>query len=112
MQLAISIPDCPRVIRFGKVAVLYTHEHGGGWYSAHKVEELLFDPEVVNMVERNESPSNIIDYCVKHYSNRHWYQSATDLAIAWIPQGSIFRIDEYDGREAVVLQDDDDWMVA
>ncbi len=110
--MAISTPDCPRVIRFGKVAVLYANDYGGGWYTAHQIEELLFDPEVVDMVERKVNPTEIIEYCVEHYGNNKWFQNAPDLAIAWIPEGSIFRIDEYDGNESVRLQDDDDWIVA
>lgn len=110
--MAMSISDCPKVVRFGKVAVLYTDRHGGGWYSAHHIEELVFDPEVVDMVERNENPVRIIEHCVEHYGNSHYYQCADDLAIEWIPEGSIFRIHEYDGRETVILQDDDDWIVA
>jgi hypothetical protein len=110
--LAISIPDCPKVLRDGKVAVLYADDFGGGWYTAHQIEELLFDPEVVDMVERKVNPVEIIEYCVEHYGSDKWFQSAPDLAIQWIPEGSIFRINEYDGNESVRLQDDDNWTVA
>ncbi|MBD2201667.1 hypothetical protein H6G33_09940 [Calothrix sp. FACHB-1219] len=46
-----------KVIRDGKVAVLYSPEYGAGWYSWHKKEELLFLPELVEILE-----SSIIGY--------------------------------------------------
>ena len=41
-----------------------------------------------------------------------YWGGVDDLEIKWIPEGSLFRVDEYDGAERIVLQDDDDWMVA
>lgn len=34
------------------------------------------------------------------------------LAIEEVPSGSLYRIDEYDGKEAVMTQDDYEWVVA
>ncbi len=109
--MAISIPDCPRVVRFGKVAVIYSPGFGAGWYSWHHIEELLFDPNLVDMIERGAEEKDIADYCEQHYEKGYW-GGIDDLVIEWIPEGSIFRINEYDGNETVVLQDDDDWIVA
>ena len=113
--MAISTPDCPRVIRFGKVAVIYSPQHGAGWYSWHRIEELLFDPELVDMIERGADAEEVEDYCRKHHDDENkitYWGGVDDLAIKWIPEGSIFRISEYDGAEDIVLQDDDDWIVA
>jgi len=35
-----------------------------------------------------------------------------DLTVGWIPVGTAFRIDEYDGNESIVTKEDDDWFVA
>jgi len=41
-----------KVIVDGKVAVLYSPGYGAGWFSWHNVEELIYDPEVVKLVEK------------------------------------------------------------
>jgi hypothetical protein len=57
------ITRAPRVIRDGKVAVIYQPHHGLGWYSEHKIEALLFAPEIVFMIEKEESGSKVYEYC-------------------------------------------------
>ena len=112
--MTIHISDCDKVIRFGKVAVLYSPGFGAGWFSWHHDERLLFDPAVVDMIERGADPSEIVEYCEDRYkdSDIAYWGGADDLTIMWLPEGAIFRIDEYDGNESVVLQDDDNWIVA
>lgn len=113
--MAISTPDCPRVVRFGRVAVIHSPQHGAGWYSWHGIQELLFDPQLVDFIERGATAEEVEAYCDEYYRepNKSSYWGGIDeLVIKWIPEGSIFRIDEYDGAETVVLQDDDDWIVA
>lgn len=46
-----------KVIRGGKVAVLYSPGFGAGWYSWNDTEhkELLFHPKLVEMVEENHT---------------------------------------------------------
>jgi len=35
-----------------------------------------------------------------------------DLAVQWIPQGTAFRIHEYDGNESIEVKEEMDWVVA
>jgi hypothetical protein len=35
-----------------------------------------------------------------------------ELKVAWIPEGAMFRINEYDGDESIELKDDMDWFTA
>ena len=35
-----------------------------------------------------------------------------DLKVAWIPEGTLFRVDDYDGSESVELKENDNWLVA
>jgi hypothetical protein len=58
-----------KVIRDGLVAVLYAPGFGAGWFSWHDIEDLVYDPVVVDMVEREEDPDNIVKYCVSKYSD-------------------------------------------
>jgi hypothetical protein len=97
------------------VYVIYSPHHCAGWYTWHNIIELVFDPEVVNMIEIGASSEEIEDYCREHYNTTGitpYFGGADELKIEWLPEGSIFRIDEYDGAESIVLQDDDDWIVA
>lgn len=104
-----------KVIRDGRVAVLYTSAHGAGWYSWHDIPELLFDPEVVRMIENpdeDEDENTIINYCREKYGTQGYYNGAKSLAIKWIPQGSQFRVQEYDGSETVIVASQEKWIQA
>jgi hypothetical protein len=35
-----------------------------------------------------------------------------ELAVAWLPVGTEFRIGEYDGAESIEVKEDTDWIVA
>lgn len=100
-----------KVIENGQVAVLVSVPHGAGWYSWHEVQELLFDPVVVDMVRREVDYHEIIDYCDKTYP-KNYYAGAAGLKIFWVPLGTKFKIDEYDGSETLVLEKDVQWIVA
>jgi hypothetical protein len=92
-----------KVIRDGKVAVLYSPGFGAGWYSWNSEHEwLLYDPETVAMVEA-ERNSEIADNIEARFPGLNIYcGGARDLTIAWLPVGTRFRIHEYDGSEHVV----------
>jgi hypothetical protein len=95
----------------GKVAVLYSPGFGAGWYSWHNIAELLFDPKVVDMVLEKTSAETIELYCKTVYGD-HYYIGASDLEVIWVPTGTEFVIDEYDGSETVTVKDNVRWMTA
>lgn len=94
----------------GQVAVLVSPGHGAGWFSWHGVEELLYDPHVVDMVLDEESYATIIDYCNEAYSKNQYYGGASDLQVVWLDPGTQFRIDEYDGYETLVFPGEERWL--
>jgi hypothetical protein len=110
-----------KVIRNGKVAVLYSPGYGAGWYSWHDIKELMYDPIVVDMVERKE-PDNVIEsYCEEKYGDDAYFAKygddayfggAEDLQVEWIPIGTKFRIAEYDGAESIEYYDETKWEIA
>lgn len=100
------------MIRDGKVAVLYSPGHGAGWYTWHKIEGLLYDPRIVEMVERGADADEIQEYCETAYDPKEYYGGADQLAIAWVPRGSFYRVHEYDGYEVVQMPDELDWKQA
>lgn len=91
----------------GEVAVLYSPGYGAGWSTWNEehadVERLIFDADLVDLVlaERRDEAAKLAEsfwpgeyVCVL---------GARDLAVAWVPAGELFDIDEYDGYENVVL---------
>lgn len=99
-----------RVIRDGQVAVLYSPGYGAGWYSIHYNEALLFDPSIVTWLESKEL-DKIQNYMTLKYPDVY-LGGLDELTIEWVHQGVKFRIDEYDGNEAVILKENDEWFVA
>lgn len=94
--------EIEKVIRDGKVAVLYSPGFGAGWYTWNKEhKELLFHPKVVEMVEAGKS-KDITDEWVKENLGIDIYTGgAEQLKIEWLPEGTAFRVDEYDGAESI-----------
>ena len=105
-----------KLIRDGKVAVLISPGFGAGWYTWHRVEELLFDPKVVEMLEAKSKLDDIEKYCEDTYGKgpeKYIYLGGLDkLEVFWLPVGTLFRIDEYDGSETLQVKEDMHWMVA
>ena len=96
----------------GLVAVLYSPGFGAGWYSWHSVEELLYDPRVVDMVLDKTSAETIELYCEEVYGNKSYYGGADDLQVMWLPIGTHFRIHEYDGAETLEIREEINWNIA
>jgi len=111
-----------KVIKDGKVAVLYSPSYGGGWYSWNESKEgvskqCLFCPEIVEIVEHEDYPSTELVEKVNNLSSELFGEgfycgAARDLQVKWLPEGTAFRIDEYDGYESVEILGDVDWVVA
>ena len=99
-----------RVIRDGQVAVLYSPEYGAGWYSCHQIEELLFDPSIVAWLEAEET-DKILSYVTLKYPDAY-VGGLKDLSILWLPEGTVFRVDEYDGNESIYLKEQERWITA
>lgn len=95
-----------KVVRDGKVAVLYSPGFGAGWYtwnSEHR--ELLFAPSLVALVEESAPEDQIVAEAEKLVPDGY-FGGASDLTIAWLPEGAPFRVEEYDGSESITLESD------
>lgn len=95
----------------GMIAVLVSPGYGLGWYSSHKMQELLFDPTIVDLVMA-EQHDKIEPYLTARYGDDLYFGPVDDLTVLWIPQGTDFRIDEYDGAERLVFREQEDWIKA
>lgn len=105
-----------KVIRGGKVAVIYSPGFGAGWSTWNADEAsglenfLLFDPEIVRLIEcdlRDSIPSYVESVYPEAYTG-----GASDLSIYWIDEGDLFRVTEYDGSESIEIRELIDWYVA
>ena len=99
-----------KLVRDGKVAVLYSPGYGAGWYSWHHIEELLYDPSIVQWLE-SEEPDKIEHYLTLKYPGEY-FGGLEDLSVQWIDQGTEFRIAEYDGAEVIELKANTRWLIA
>lgn len=101
-----------KVVRDGKVAVIYSPGFGAGWYTWNTgCEALMFHPDLVNAIEANKSEEEI-ESIAKTLCPDGYFGASDDLEIAWIDQGTLFNITEYDGSESIKYQSHAQWFVA
>ena len=96
-----------KVIRDGKVAVLISPGYGAGWYSwntEHK--ELIFSPKLVEMVEYGMREDIDDKWVLDNLGIDIYTGGAYTLEINWIPEGTPFVIEEYDGAECIKIVSD------
>ena len=102
-----------KLVRDGKVAVLYSPGFGAGWSSWNHGEygnELVFDPVLAAYVDEgkmNEAKTYVAVRFPGMYDG-----GLEDLAVAWIPVGTAFRIHEYDGSESIEIKEEMNWITA
>lgn len=100
-----------KVIRDGKVAVLYSPGYGAGWstWESNHKEIMLFHPRLVEAVKKGENSESKMGKILQDLLGKHdiYTGGAEQLKIEWINQGTRFLIDEYAGHESVVIIDPD-----
>ena len=113
-----------KVIRDGRVAVLYSPGYGAGrytWNSARgeSVEQslsLIFDPILVELVEkRNEDNrwefTQKIEHRAEEILPEGYFGGSDDLTIAWLSVDTKFIIQEYDGSESILTEENEQWLI-
>jgi hypothetical protein len=100
-----------KLVDNGKVAVLYSPGFGAGWSTWNRgVPEIIFDPAIVKFVE-NEQMAELNTYVTLKYPGL--YTGGMDnLAVAWLPVGTEFQIEEYDGAESIKIKGELNWITA
>jgi hypothetical protein len=96
-----------KVIRDGKVAVLVSPGYGAGWYSWNDEHDILiFHPKLVEMVEQGRNKEIDKDWVEENLGIKNVYcGGACSLEIHWLPEGTQFLIDEYDGFESLTTNE-------
>lgn len=91
----------PRVERDGKVAVIVSPGFGAGWstWATNLEGAAVYAPDVVEWIEAGK-PAVDLD----EKFGRYGYTGGLDQAeVEWVPKGSRFYIEEYDGSEQLVV---------
>lgn len=92
----------------GKVGIIYSPGFGAGW-STWGVPEMALDQELANAID-----SGCTDKLIGEIAETNWpdeyHGGLEDCVVEWVEPGTSFRIDEYDGNESLVL--DNDWQKA
>lgn len=97
-----------KLVRDGQVAVLVSPGHGAGWSTWNaKQEEILFDPGIVVLVEQAKWEE--LDIYVKLKYPQIYAGGLQDLRIEWLPEGTEFVVNEYDGSETLEIKSDIVW---
>lgn len=96
-----------KTIKNGKVAVLISRGLGAGWYSWHKKLELVFHPYIVKLVEEGRR-GEITEELLEQLTGDEYVTAlgASGLEIVWLPVGTQFYIEEYDGAESIRTAND------
>lgn len=100
-----------KVIFDGKVAIVYSPGYGAGWstWNSGETDEMIFDKGLVDLILQG-TKDEVVEYCEKKWPDA--YLGGTDqLSVKWLPVGTRFKIDEYDGSESIVTVSDD-WITA
>jgi hypothetical protein len=101
-----------KVIRDGKVAVLVSPGFGAGWWTWNREKpEMLFSPEIIELIERDASYTEIVEKGRQLFGDAY-LGGANDLIIEWVPEGARFDIAEYDGSEELHYLTPDDGFIA
>ena len=101
-----------RVVRDGKVAVLISPPFGSGWSNGEtrdKAEVLLFHPLLVQAKENRQGLAKVEAVVEAVLTNlnidyRYLYLGGWDQTeIQWVPVGTRFYVNEYDGYEELII---------
>ena len=108
-----------KYIKDGKVAVAYSPGYGAGWSTWVSDDELadtlLFHPDIIHMILSNKQSEIDTDWLVEHFGEEFkdvYCGGVSNLNIRWLPVGTQFRIDEYDGSESVIALINDNIYIA
>lgn len=97
----MSVAQVEKVIRGGKVAVLYSPSFGAGWstWNGEHEDFLLFDRTLVEAFESGggEAVAGLVEALLPDV----YTGGAGDLELAWLDEGERFYVHEYDGSESI-----------
>ena len=90
-----------KVIKDGEVAVLISPGFGAGWstWNSSYRDVLLFDADIVNAVLAGDLA--LAETLAAEKAPDAYLGGAGDLVVEWLPEGTVFEVNEYDGSESI-----------
>lgn len=101
-----------KLIRDGKVAVIYSPGYGAGWstWFSGNAEAMVFSPRLALAIlgESGEDRNGVAKELFGGAYSGGLYQAK----VHWVPSGQAFQIEEYDGSESIIYYSPEDYMIA
>lgn len=90
----------------GKVAVLVSPGFGAGWSTwggEEYAKYLLFDMSLVELAERKAPEHEVEEHLKKVFGEAAYIYTGgwCDIKVEWLPEGTAFTVEEYDGSESL-----------
>lgn len=109
-----------KVVRNGQVAVIISLGYGAGWSTWADTKEneyvLMFHPKLVELIEsgkiRKMTSGDLRSWMASELGiiEDVYIGGYEGLNIRWIPQGTKFKVEEYDGAEYIITEADLPYM--
>ena len=111
------MPGTDRVVINGAVAVLVSPGHGAGWstWNEDSRDQMLFDPQIISIMLADEPRDQRLSKArtVAELKYPGAYLGGLDtIEVAFVPEGTRFILDEYDGNESIRLERELPWIQA
>lgn len=100
----VNVQPLDRVIRDGWVAVIVSPGFGAGWSTWAEDKNVMFSPDIVHWIEGGKEGDPP--------AGDNYAGGLRDAVIEWLPVGTEFVIDEYDGNESIVINIGNSWSRA
>lgn len=105
-----------KYIKDGKVAVLYSPGFGAGWSTWNEAfaEFLVFDKGLVELALSGAKEDVVREYLESSLpdSDILCLGGWKGIYVKCLPVGTVFHINEYEGSEAVIVFDENDYFTA
>lgn len=92
-----------------KIGIIVSYGFGAGW-STWGTPAMALDQKLVKLIE-TEPYEKWEQYCEEQYPDEY-LGGLGDCCVTWVDKGTRFRIEEYDGAESLVLEDNQTWQIA
>lgn len=97
-----------------ELGVLYSPDYGAGWstWAEKHGYDIALDKRIIEYYLKAEPKEDIEDFMKNIGYGNIYCGGWDDIKLAWIPQGTVFRIGEYDGWESIIFVDEEDYVIA
>ena len=91
--------------------VLISPGYGAGW-STWNYREMATDKDLIELFEKGCTKAEMATLCVEKGYEDPYMGGFDQLAVAEVPSGVLWRVDEYDGSESIEIFDSDSWSIS